>query len=160
MLHSAKRAPANVRWLNNISDVIFYCSVGERSRALALLNAALIYEFCSVKTFKWEKIVYRRNNLMYNFVMTNNEIRTLSNKWDIPFLVEIAFFFFISASSLLSPIFLTKNWHSSLKSRIINAITEGIITFGIQYADGHLGIEKILCQLLLLGNWNKNNGWM
>ena len=64
-------------------------------------------------------------------------------------------FFFISASSLLSPFFLMTNWHNSLKSRIINAITEGIITFGIQYADGHLGIEKILCQLLLLGNWNK-----
>ena len=41
MLRSAKRAPANIRRLNNISDVIFYCSVGERSRALALLNAAL-----------------------------------------------------------------------------------------------------------------------
>ena len=41
VLRSAKRAPANVRQLNNISDVIFYCSVGERSRALALLNAAL-----------------------------------------------------------------------------------------------------------------------
>ena len=42
VLRSAKRAPANVRPLNNSSDVIFYCSVGERSRALALLNAALI----------------------------------------------------------------------------------------------------------------------
>ena len=41
LLRSAKRAPANVRRLNNISDVIFYCSVGERSRALALMNAAL-----------------------------------------------------------------------------------------------------------------------
>ena len=41
VLRSAKRAPANVRQLNNISDVVFYCSVGERSRALALLNAAL-----------------------------------------------------------------------------------------------------------------------
>ena len=41
VLRSAKRAPANVRRLNNISDVIFYCLVGERSRALALLNAAL-----------------------------------------------------------------------------------------------------------------------
>ena len=39
-LRSAKRAPANVRRLNNSSDVIFYCSVGERSRALGLLNAA------------------------------------------------------------------------------------------------------------------------
>ena len=37
---AAKRAPANVRRQNNISDVIFYDSVGERSRALALLNAA------------------------------------------------------------------------------------------------------------------------
>ena len=41
VLRSAMRAPAKVRQLNNISDVIFYCSVGERSRALALLNAAL-----------------------------------------------------------------------------------------------------------------------
>ena len=31
--------------LNNISDVIFYCSVGERSRALALLHAALVFRF-------------------------------------------------------------------------------------------------------------------
>ena len=43
VLRSAKRAPENVRRLNNISDVIFYCLVGERSRALALLNAALGY---------------------------------------------------------------------------------------------------------------------
>ena len=42
VLRSVKRAPANVRGLNNISDVIFYCSVGERSRALALLNAAQV----------------------------------------------------------------------------------------------------------------------
>ena len=41
VLRSAKRAAANVRLLYNSSDVIFYCSVGERSRALALLNAAL-----------------------------------------------------------------------------------------------------------------------
>ena len=40
VLRSAKRVPANVRRLNNISDVVFYCSVGERSRALALLNAS------------------------------------------------------------------------------------------------------------------------
>ena len=40
VLRSAKRAPANIRRLNNISDVIFYCSVGDCSRALALLNAA------------------------------------------------------------------------------------------------------------------------
>ena len=45
VLRSAKRAPANVRRLNNISDVIFYCSVGERSRALALLNGALVRIF-------------------------------------------------------------------------------------------------------------------
>ena len=37
VLRSAKRAPANIRRLNNISGVIFYCS-----RALALLNAALV----------------------------------------------------------------------------------------------------------------------
>ena len=40
VLRSAKRVPANDRPLNNSSDVIFYCSVGKRSRALALLNAA------------------------------------------------------------------------------------------------------------------------
>ena len=40
VLRSAKRAPANVRRLNNISDVLISCSVGEHSRALALLNAA------------------------------------------------------------------------------------------------------------------------
>ena len=54
MLRSANRAPANVRRLNNSSDVIFYCSVGERSRALALLNAAQItYIVTSLKTEKW-----------------------------------------------------------------------------------------------------------
>ena len=42
VLRSAKRTLANVRRLNNSSDVIFYCSVGERSRALSLLNAAQI----------------------------------------------------------------------------------------------------------------------
>ena len=48
VLRSAKRAPAIVRPLNNSSDVIFYCSVGERSRALALLNAALIQAWRTV----------------------------------------------------------------------------------------------------------------
>ena len=42
VLRSEKRAPANIRRLNNISDVIFYCLVRERSRALALLNAAQV----------------------------------------------------------------------------------------------------------------------
>ena len=46
VLRSAKRTPANIHRLNNISDVIFYCSVGERSRALALLNAALVLQMC------------------------------------------------------------------------------------------------------------------
>ena len=36
--------------LNNISDVIFYGSVGERSRALALLNAALYSRILTVLT--------------------------------------------------------------------------------------------------------------
>ena len=36
VLRSAKQAPANVCRLNNISDVIFYCSVAERSRARSL----------------------------------------------------------------------------------------------------------------------------
>ena len=39
VLRSAKRAPANIRRLNHITDAIFYCSVCERSQALALLNA-------------------------------------------------------------------------------------------------------------------------
>ena len=46
VLRSAKRALANVRRLNNISDVIFYCVVGERSRAFALLNTALLPSVC------------------------------------------------------------------------------------------------------------------
>ena len=40
VLRSAKRAPANVRQLNNRKWRQSYCLVGERSRALALLNAA------------------------------------------------------------------------------------------------------------------------
>ena len=48
VLRSAMRAPAKVRQLN-ISDVIFYCSVGERSRALALLNAAQVYLYLNDK---------------------------------------------------------------------------------------------------------------
>ena len=42
VLRSAKRAPANVRRLNNRKWRQRYCSAGERSRALALLNAALM----------------------------------------------------------------------------------------------------------------------
>ena len=49
VLRSAMRAPAKVRQLNNISDVIFYCSVGERSRALTLLNAAQVYLYLNDK---------------------------------------------------------------------------------------------------------------
>ena len=45
VLRSAKRVPANVRRLNNISDVVFYCSVGKRSRALALLKAAQVLDY-------------------------------------------------------------------------------------------------------------------
>ena len=40
VLRSAKRAPATVRRLNNRKWRQRYCLVGERSRALALLNAA------------------------------------------------------------------------------------------------------------------------
>lgn len=36
----AERVPANDCPLSNNFDVIFYCSVGERSEALTLLNAA------------------------------------------------------------------------------------------------------------------------
>ena len=43
VLRSAKRAPANVRRLNNRKWRQRYCSVGECSRALALLNAALVF---------------------------------------------------------------------------------------------------------------------
>ena len=42
VLRSSKRAPANVRRLNNRNIRQRYCSVGERSRALALLNAAMV----------------------------------------------------------------------------------------------------------------------
>ena len=42
VLRSAKRAPANVRRLNNRKWRQRYCSVGECSRALALLNAAQV----------------------------------------------------------------------------------------------------------------------
>ena len=48
VLRSAKRGPSNVRRLNNIFDVIFYCSVGERLRALALLNTAQVIFWLSV----------------------------------------------------------------------------------------------------------------
>ena len=47
VLRSAKRAPANARRLNNRKWRQSYCSVGERSRALALLNAALVWSFRS-----------------------------------------------------------------------------------------------------------------
>ena len=43
VLRSAKRAPANVRRLNNRKWRQRYCLVGERSRALALLNEALYF---------------------------------------------------------------------------------------------------------------------
>ena len=48
VLRSAKRAPANVRRLNNRKWRQRYCLVSERSRALALLNAALALLFCHV----------------------------------------------------------------------------------------------------------------
>ena len=41
VLRSAKRAPANVRRLNNISDVIFYCSVGVK---ICITLVTLIYK--------------------------------------------------------------------------------------------------------------------
>ena len=43
VLRSAKRAPANVRRLNNRKWRQIYCSVSKRSRALGLLNAALFF---------------------------------------------------------------------------------------------------------------------
>ena len=45
---SVERAPASARLLNNSYDVGFYCSTGERSRALALLNAALYWYGVSI----------------------------------------------------------------------------------------------------------------
>ena len=49
VLRSAKRAPANVRRLNNRKWRQRYCLVGELSRALALLNAALLFAVLSEK---------------------------------------------------------------------------------------------------------------
>ena len=43
VLRSAKRAPVNVRRLNNRKWRQRYCLVGERLQALALLNAALLW---------------------------------------------------------------------------------------------------------------------
>ena len=43
VLRSPKRAAANIRRLNNRKWRQSYCSVSERSRALALLNAALVW---------------------------------------------------------------------------------------------------------------------
>ena len=39
---SVERAPASARLLNNSYDAGLYCSTGGRSRALALMNAALV----------------------------------------------------------------------------------------------------------------------
>ena len=41
-----EQAPASALLLNNSYDVGFYCSTGERSRAPALLNAALLVVLC------------------------------------------------------------------------------------------------------------------
>ena len=42
VLRSAERLSTNVCFLNKIFDVIFYCSLGAGSRAVVLLNAALV----------------------------------------------------------------------------------------------------------------------
>ena len=46
VLRSAKRTPAYVRRLNNRKRRQRYCLVGERSRALAMLNAAMVNLLC------------------------------------------------------------------------------------------------------------------
>ena len=58
VLRSAKRAPANVRRLNNRKWRQRYCLVGERSRALALLNAAL------------HEMIYRGEQSAVFYIMT------------------------------------------------------------------------------------------
>ena len=59
VLRSAMRAPANVRRLNHISDVIFYCSVSERLWALALLNAAQISSLSNTSPNSFEMLTFR-----------------------------------------------------------------------------------------------------
>ena len=55
VLRSVKRAPANVRRLNNRKWRQRYCLVGERSRALALLNAALTCLIINKRQMDFEK---------------------------------------------------------------------------------------------------------
>ena len=80
MLRSAKRAPANVRRLNNRKWRQSYCSVDERSRALALLNAAQVYSNNRTRPSQMEdnkeiaKIYWR--NLKIFFSKTTNPIST------------------------------------------------------------------------------------
>ena len=96
VLRSAKRAPANVRRLNNISDVIFYCSVGERSRALALLHAAqdrFVLEFKTMlmSFFNWltGKIIGRINSLFKHLEEYYGNIRGSLKKKITPLSVYI-----------------------------------------------------------------------
>ena len=69
VLRSAKQAPANVRQLNNIPDVIFYCSVGERSWALALLNAALVF-------YSTLNLVFMKGRLLVKRLSNHDQLQT------------------------------------------------------------------------------------
>ena len=71
VLRSAKRAPSNVRRPNNRKWRQRYCLVGERLRALALLNAALIYykyvlEF-SASSLRWPTITCTSNRIVHDY---------------------------------------------------------------------------------------------
>ena len=75
MLRSAKRAPGNVRRLNNRKWRQRYCLVGKRSRALALLNAAQYYNI-------YENISYRYWSMVHVIFTI---VKKKSTKWlDIP----------------------------------------------------------------------------
>ena len=67
VLRSAKRAPANVRRLNNRKWRQRYYLVGERSRALALLNAALLLFLLLFEWWNNNLFVQRLTNKHYIF---------------------------------------------------------------------------------------------
>ena len=92
VLRSAKRAPANVRRLNNRKWRQSYCSVGERSRALALLNAAQDYTH--------NKAILK-DKMVLGFVPQNDICMLIANiclsknhAYTIP--LKIVLFFFIT----------------------------------------------------------------
>ena len=80
VLRSAKRVPANVRQLNNRKWRQSYCLVGERSRALALLNAALYHGSCgTIKIPPRLKTKSARKDLSTSIMTSPYEWNTLEN---------------------------------------------------------------------------------